>query len=144
MNAMKIRFWSIALFVLALFGFIDSLYLTYSGPKFHFFEQLCVENVCSDADSLKLFGIHISIYGAFYYIFLMIFSFFFRYKKFLELPLLLSAVGLLFSFYFLYYQAFVIKGFCIFCLFSFICTTAYFIICSIMYIICQKHKKSSH
>jgi uncharacterized membrane protein len=129
---MKIKLWSIMLLIIAFLGFLDSLYLTYQGPQFHLFEQLCTNSVCDDF-SLKIFGIHISVYGIIYYMLLILFSLYVMRKTLIIVPLFISGIGFLFSLYFLYYQAFVIRGFCIFCIFSFICTLTYFLIVMFLY-----------
>lgn len=139
---MKSKMWSGVLFIVAFFGFIDSVYLTYNGPKFHLFEQLCTNNICDDF-SLKIFGMHISVYGIIYYVLLMFFSLYIVKKvRVIIIPLLIAFIGLLFSLYFLFYQAFVIKGFCIFCLFSLICTITYFIFILIIYVMMKNSMRS--
>ena len=130
---MKIKLWSIILLITAFLGLLDSLYLTYHGPQFYLFEQLCTNSVCDDF-SLKIFGIHISVYGIIYYILLIFFSFYVMKKTLIIVPLFISGVGFLFSLYFLYYQAFVIKGFCMFCIFSFVCTLLYFFVIVFLYV----------
>lgn len=139
---MKSNVWSGVLFIVAFLGFIDSIYLTYNGPMFRLFEQVCTNNVCDDY-ALKIFGIHVSVYGIIYYALLMFFSLYIMKKmKFIIVPLLIATFGLLFSLYFLFYQAFVIKGYCIFCLFSLVCTIVYFILMIILYVM-FKHKSKT-
>jgi uncharacterized membrane protein len=136
---MKTKLWATILLIIAFLGLIDSLYLTYSGPKFHLFEQLCTNSICDDF-SLKIFGLHISVYGIIYYLLLVLFSFYMFKGKVVVVALIISALGFLFSLYFLYYQAFIIKGFCIFCLFSLVCTTVYFLLYTILYLnLKEKH-----
>ena len=138
---MKSKVWSGALFIVAFLGFIDSVYLTYNGPMFRLFEQVCTNNVCDDF-ALKIFGIHISVYGILYYSLLMLFSIYIARKvKFIIVPLLIVTFGLIFSVYFLFYQAFVIKGFCIFCLVSLMCTITYFVLIVILYIMVKYRGK---
>jgi uncharacterized membrane protein len=134
---MKIKLYAVILLIIAFLGLIDSLYLTYNGPKFHLFEQLCTNSICDDF-SLKIFGIHISVYGIIYYLLLIFFSLYIFKGKVIVVALIISTLGFIFSLYFLYYQAFIIKGFCIFCLFSLVCTTAYFLIYTILYVT-EKH-----
>lgn len=118
----------ILLILFAILGLFDSIYLSFSGPKFDLLEQLCSDSIC-DEFSLKIFGIHIAIYGILYYLSLLMLSTM-LFKRFILIKYLvaISAMGLLFSLYFLYYQAFVIKGFCIFCLISLTATLTFFII----------------
>jgi uncharacterized membrane protein len=118
----------ILLSVLSFIGFCDSIYLTLIGPSFHLFEQMCSNNVCQEF-SMKIFNIHVSVYGILYYFILFILSLFlFKNKVFIKFVFFISMVGLFFSLYFLYYQIFIINGICMFCLLSFFVTLIFFII----------------
>jgi len=115
------------LIIFAIIGFVDALYLTLVGPEFQFFGNICSDN-CGD-ESLMILGIHISMYGIFYYLSLVIFSIFLlKSAKYIAYPIFISFIGLLFSLYFLYHQIFIISGYCIFCLISLTITVTYFAI----------------
>ena len=118
--------------ILALIGLVDSIYLSFSGTHFLYFENLC-SNTCGQ--DLTVFGIHIAVYGIIYYTFLFYFGYFKSFKS----ASILSGLGFLVSCYFLYYQIAVIKGVCIFCLISFVCTALYLITASL---ILYKNKKT--
>jgi hypothetical protein len=107
--------------LLAIIGLIDSLYLTFSGTHFLYFDNLC-SNSCGQ--NLTIFGIHVSVYGIIYYTFLFCFG---HFKKFIY-AIALSAIGTFISCCFLYYQIAIIHGVCIFCLISLVCTVLYFTI----------------
>ena len=115
------------LILLAVIGFVDAIYLTLAGTEFQLFENICSDD-CGNK-SLKILGIHISIYGIFYYLSLVILSIsLLKAAKYIAYPMFISFVGLLFSLYFLYHQIFIIGGYCIFCLISLTTTFTYFVI----------------
>ena len=122
---MKQKNTCIILIMLAAFGFMVALYLTLVGPKFQYLGNIC-SDVCGD-ESLTILGVHVATYGIFYYLSLIIFSAsLFSSAKYIVYPFLISAMGVLFSLYFLYHQIFIINGYCIFCLISLTVTVTYF------------------
>lgn len=119
MNQAKLFIKHRILEILAVIGLIDSIYLALTGTHFIYFENMCTETCGQD---LIYFGLHVSTYGIIYYFLLLCFGFF---KK-IKYGLILSGIGTIISFYFLYHQIVIIKGICIFCLISLICTVLYF------------------
>jgi len=82
-------------------------------------------NLVNTSRFSKLFGVHISIYGALFYFFTLLFLFLAIYNDGYWLSFFLplfGIVGFLFSVYLTIIEAFVLHLFCEFCLFSAFCT----------------------
>lgn len=127
MNLTKYTKW---LVLLSFLGAIISLYLTY----LHFEPQastICNLGEAFDCDKVnksvysQIFGIPVAILGSGYYIGMLIFSAAFSWKNklFSKLDLkdlfrgilLINLIGVAFTLYLTYQEAFVINAYCIFC-----------------------------
>jgi uncharacterized membrane protein len=118
------------IFVLSFFGFLDALYL--SLGYFYNKDLVCSFKIgnCNDvlkSNYSKILGIPLAFLGTVFYFCILFLSFYFiRYQKFLNLIKFLIFFGFMFSSYLVYLQAFIIKSYCLFCLFSaFICLTMF-------------------
>lgn len=119
--------------IVALFGFVDAVYLTiehYRGdiPPCSIVEGC--EQVLTSSYS-ALFGIPVSLVGAIYYLLILVCLFAFLDTKrniFLKGVRGLSTAGLLASLGFVYIQAFVIKAYCLYCLISALTTLVVFVL----------------
>lgn len=126
-NLKKYTKW---LALLSFFGALVSLYLTY----LHFSPEasgICQLGPAFDCDKVnksmysELFGIPVAILGAGYYIGMFVFSLLFSYKTKLFAKvdlkdlfrglLLITLIGIAFTLYLTYQEAFTIKSYCIFC-----------------------------
>lgn len=118
------------LMVLSFLGAVVSLYLTY----LHYSPEasaICQLGEAFDCDKVnksmysELFGIPVAILGAGYYVGMFIFSALFSYKTKLFAKvdlkdlfrglLLITLIGIAFTLYLTYQEAFTIKSYCIFC-----------------------------
>lgn len=119
------------LMVLSFFGAVVSLYLTY----LHFSPEastICQLGEAFDCDKVnksaysELFGVPVALLGTGYYVGIFIFSVLFSYanKLFAKIDmkdlfrgvLLITLIGIVFTLYLTYREAFTIKSFCIFCI----------------------------
>lgn len=124
---------TIALFVVALIGFIDAVYLTVK----HFQGVIppCsltsgCENVLTSAYSIIL-GFPVSLLGSVFYLLVLVGVFGYWESKnqtLLRWTLLLTIPAFLASLFFVYIQAFVIGSYCTYCLASFVTSTVLFVI----------------
>jgi uncharacterized membrane protein len=130
---MTLRKTFLLMFLLAIFGFADSFYLTLE----HFLKRsvICLNGsgcdlVLQSSYSVVL-GIPISAVGLVYYLSVAVLSFW-AYKKNSELQRYFVArlplVGFLASAWFVYLQAFVLRAYCTWCLFSALLSTIIFIL----------------
>lgn len=121
-----------AIFITAFLGFMDASFL--AGEHFLkmtppcFIVQGC-DTVTTSAYS-KILGIPVSLLGTLYYLTILITVMYFVDKKnnsTLKLLHAMTSVGLLMSMWFLYVQAFIIKAWCLYCMFSALTSTILFI-----------------
>lgn len=117
--------------VLGLIGFFDSLYLTLQ----HFAESSVICNGVSECDLVltssyaSIFGMPTALLGVIYYISITIlFSLLLENKltRHTNKILIITILGLLFSIWFVYLQAFVINAYCTYCLISALTSTLIF------------------
>jgi uncharacterized membrane protein len=112
-------------YIFGTIGILDTLYLVYhkvmkTDVACPFFPKEWCHKV-QYAPQSKTFGIPNSFAGLFMYIFIVMFAWFFVIGISPMWPLqAIVAFGFLFSLYFLYVQAFVLKAFCTWCVISFI------------------------
>ncbi len=124
--------WLAIYSVIALLGLIDAGYLTYT--RFLGIVPPCSLSILSGCATVAkssysvLFGIPLSVYGMVFYdlaLTITVLSFInIKIKKAQEIIFAISLAGAVSSIYFLYLQAFVIKAFCIYCVFSALCSFA--------------------
>lgn len=113
-------------------GYLALLALSGAAPNCNFI-QGC--DIVSASPHSKVFGIPLSLFGVFFYtsvVGLSIWGWFSKERIILFYIFVLSTLGLILSLYFLYLQAYVIKAFCEYCLFSLIDAIGLFIISSIL------------
>lgn len=121
------------LLLVALLGFIDSSYLTIE----HFQNSIppCslisgCEEVLTSPYSVFL-GIPVALLGAIFYLFILIAgsSYIVEGKKdlFIKTILIISFLGFVFSLWFVFVQAFILKAYCMYCLGSFLTSTMIFL-----------------
>jgi uncharacterized membrane protein len=132
--------------VVALFGLLDAAYLTYT--RFAGIVPPCSIGIFSGCatvakSSYSVFlGIPLSLIGVFFYFLTLVIAVTLIYKKIkvgADALLYLSVLGGLFSLYFVYLQAFVIRAFCIYCVASAI---ASFVLVILAYV--YKKKDTHH
>ncbi len=125
------------LILFSVLGLIDAVYLSY-----HFFantQMVCVAlrgcDYVTTSEYSTLLGIPIALLGAIYYFIIFIFSInlLFHHKITFKKKLLLSnqfilLIGTLAYIYLIYIQADILNAYCIYCLFSAMCTFFMFII----------------
>ena len=108
-----------AIFVLALIGFSDAVYLTVE----HYARVIppCTIGGCESVLTSRysnFFGTPVSLFGSLYYLLIMVFSIlYFDTKKeiFLRIPFLASVIGFICSVWFMFTMIFIIKAFCPYC-----------------------------
>ncbi|MBS3143500.1 vitamin K epoxide reductase family protein [Candidatus Woesearchaeota archaeon] len=124
--------------IVALVGFIISIYLTYN----HYADKnaICInneniktcDNVLTGSYSELIFKIPNSLIGAFGFLTLGIFSYLgIMEKKVKNKMITLSSIGLFFVLYLVYIILFVIKSFCMWCFISWVLILIIFI-CSLL------------
>ena len=112
-----------ALPIVSVLGFADALYLTvkhYQGVA-----PSCIIFSGCDTVATSVYAtigpIPVALLGVIFYFFMLLLSLMYldrRAKSALVVALLVSSVGVLFTLWFLYLQVFVIKAFCVYCIFS--------------------------
>ena len=131
--------WSII--TVAYIGFLDAMYLTvehYSGVGLNCVIFTGCDAVANSIYSLLL-GLPVALYGVLYYLgilFIGLLYFDIGHKRFPGIFQLLNVkflpiytlIGFIMSVRFVYLQAFVIKAFCTYCLFSAVTSTLLFIL----------------
>jgi len=119
--------------VLAVFGFIDSLYLAiayYTGTPLSC-EIIDGCNEVANSEYSYIAGLSLPTLGIIYYTFTVINVFMFLFKRSnytVTVLSFLTTLGLLASMYFVYLQLYVIKAVCIYCMFSALVATLLFVI----------------
>ena len=120
------------IYIFSIIGILDTLYLIYHKVKksevaFPFFPKEWCYKVQHSKQS-KTFGISNSILGFCMYLLIIILTFLFISAIIPFWPLFIIIVfGFLFSLYFLFVQAFILKAFCTWCVISFINFTIMFL-----------------
>lgn len=118
---------------IALFGFVDATYLTYShftkSPLSCKILEGC--NEVTNSEYSEIFGIPLALLGSLYYLAVLFGTLLYidtKRRFFLIMILPLTAFGFLFSLYLLYLMFFVINAVCIYCLGSALTSTLLFLI----------------
>jgi uncharacterized membrane protein len=127
--------WLFVMIILAVFGVMDTQYLlTKSQEKesvvCFFSEDPNSCNSVLDSKYSTLFGVHLSVYGLCYYIFVFIFILLFnasKERRYFNLLFLATGWGLLFSIWLTYLQVFVLHNLCFYCIISGLISTMLFI-----------------
>jgi len=123
----------IAWLIVALVGFVDSVYLTkvhYQGGQI----TCSLTHKCNSvltSQYATFAGVPVSLGGVLYYIFMILGGVLYLDRKenrVMNFFAHFSSVGLLASAYFFYLQAFVLKAFCQYCLLSAMTSTILFIL----------------
>lgn len=136
LQALVPRWLIITVLILSFVGFIDATYLSIE----HFLGQVPPCNIsvfnCASVTQSQyslIFGIPVALFGSVYYLVMLIVSIFTLsggISKYLKLFLVfLTPVGFIFSLYFLSIQAFIIKAWCVYCVFSALVSIALFVLC---------------
>lgn len=134
--------WIIIMLVIAvLIGFADATYLTVE----HYQNKIppCTIGGCEivlTGSYSQIIGIPVSLLGAIYYLFILIFLILYidlKKEIFLRVPLIVSIFGLIASIWFSYLQIFVIKAFCPYCAVS--AVTSLIIFISAFHIFSKNH-----
>ena len=129
---------SISILIVAFLGFIDASFLTaehylnMTPPCF--IVQGC--DVVTTSSYSKILGIPVSLFGSLFYISILVLGIYFVDKqKSVALTLIHAGttLGLLMSLWFVYVQAFILKSWCLYCLFSAGTSTALFVLGAIAY-----------
>ena len=136
MQILKHSKYQIIIFVLAILGFLDSLY--FSIEHYRKVIPPCVTgfrcDIVTTSEYAYMFGIPVAYMGLVYYLLLFAFSILFFEKdennvsshKILRALQIISGIGFLASLRFTYIQAFVIEAWCLYCIFSALTTTLIF------------------
>jgi uncharacterized membrane protein len=132
--------------ILAGIGFIDATYLTIT----HFGQQSVIcdgTNTCDlvlTSEYSEFYGVPVAFFGVLYYLTILILASLCLEKvktnseqKLLKKMFFLTPIGFLGSLWFTYLQAFVIKYYCTYCLFSALISTLLFAI-FLYFIFCKK------
>lgn len=136
----QIPSWLIWVIIAAgLVGFLDATYLTaehyLEGPIPCSLLEGC--EVVTTSKYATIFSLPISLFGAVYYLAVLILAFLFldlKKTEFLWGIFALSTAGFLTSIFLLYLQIFVIEAFCLYCLISVTTSTLLFIASSIIFV----------
>lgn len=128
-RSLSFRTWfALAFLLIATIGFADATYLTvkhYTGsPITCSIVHGC--DIVTSSPYSELFGIPVALFGALYYLTIILLSVAFFDKKrpkFLALLSKLTLLGLLAAIYFVSLQAFVLHAYCLYCLGSALSST---------------------
>lgn len=129
----KILIWAIAILAVVGMGLAIESTVAHYAPAEHAFCDINATFSCSTVNSSKyseLFGLSVGIYGTAMYLFFLVAIIFYAKKPSEKLMTLLGAasiIGLAFSAYFTYIEAFVIYAWCLVCVASAITMTLIFI-----------------
>lgn len=131
-NLPRIPKWIPILFLVGGFiGFIDSSYLS----VLHFRNEIPPCSLLGECEKVLtskyaiVWGVPLALFGALYYLMVVMFSMLYfdtKNSKYIAMAAGTVVIGFIFTLWFLYLQAFVIKAFCEFCLLSAGITTALF------------------
>ncbi len=143
----KIPLWLIiGLITVAFLGFLDATYLTvkhFSGTDLNcYILDGC--NEVTNSEYAEIFGIPVALFGALYYLTVMVLSILYldlKKKFFLKLIPFLTTFGFLFSIILIYLMLYVIDALCIYCLGSAFTSTLLFILSIILF---KKLRANSH
>jgi uncharacterized membrane protein len=133
----------VSILFISFLGFMDATFL--AGEHFlHmtppcFIVQGC--DVVTTSAYSKIFGIPVSLLGVFYYLAILVSGLYYaenRKPRTLQLMHAITTLGLIMSLWFLYAQAFIIKAWCLYCLFSAGTSIILFILCAFAF-----HKRST-
>lgn len=146
-RSMHLPKWLIWSFIIISFlGFLDASYLTiahYTGLALRCSVFTGCEQVTTSPYSV-IFGVPLALLGMFYYLTMLLLTFFYFDSKKESLPKLiawLSCAGFLATIWFVYLQLFVIKAICEYCMISATTSTLLFIL---GLIILKKYAKTTH
>lgn len=126
------RVTSLGILLVALAGFVDSLYLSWGALTGNALRCGVLEgcNVVAQSPYSWVFGVvPLATFGVVYYIGMLGLSASLLWAPFPQarfLTVLWAGLGVLFSMYFMYLQAFVIGAFCIYCIISAVATLLLF------------------
>ena len=123
--------------VLAFIGFLDASYLTIVHFKGEVPGCTLIEGceVVTTSEYAVIYGVPVSLLGSFYYLFILIASFWSLQNEkdtFFPLMFLASSGGIAFTGYLLYLMYFVLYAVCQYCLLSAATSTGIFIFMSLM------------
>ncbi len=129
---------AIIILIVALLGFVDASYLAIK----HFQGVIPPCSLVSGCETVlnssysEILGIPVSLLGALYYLVILVGVFAYlesKNTKLLKWSLLLTFFGFIFSLWFIYIQAFILKSYCIYCIGSFVTSTTLFVIALIIF-----------
>ncbi len=141
MSNLKLGKPFILLYVLCLLGIIDTLYLTETHLRRAALVCGAVSglskcNIVATSAYSVIYGIPVAILGLLFYVAVLTGTAYYSYgrnKLILRWLLFFVGAGILFSFYLLYVQAFILKAFCQYCIASDLLTALILIIFIILY-----------
>jgi uncharacterized membrane protein len=125
-----------AILAVGFIGFLDASYLTakrFTGSALNCYFFGGCDAVNASPYSLML-GVPLSLYGSIFYLLVVLSAVaYLQYKKpvFGIALMVLTTLGLIFSGYFLFLQAFVIKAYCFYCVVSVVTSTTNFILMTV-------------
>ncbi len=127
------KFFAILFLIFAIVGFGDATYLTiqhFTGGALNCGVHGGCEIVTS-SEYATFFGIPVALFGAFYYLTILLLSVFYldkKREKVLQFVARLTPLGFLASVYFVYLQLFVIHSICYYCMGSAVSSTLLFVV----------------
>lgn len=131
--------WVIALFVIALLGFVDATYLTFE----HYLGVVPPCTLTTGCEQVltsvyaTFYGVPVALFGALYYFLVLVGTFAYlegRHEKMLRCAMIFSVFGILASIWFVFLQAFILHSYCIYCLGSAATSFLLFIISCFVFI----------
>ena len=126
------KFLPILFLVGGFIGFLDASYLSVLHYK-NIIPPCSILGECETVLTSKyavVWGVPTALFGAFYYLAVVILSVLYldtKNKRYIAVATGAITVGFIFTFWFFYLQAFVIKAFCEYCLVSAVVTTVLFV-----------------
>ena len=137
------RFVPVLFLIGGFIGFVDSSYLSVLHYK-NVIPPCSILGECEKVLTSRyalVWGVPTALFGAFYYLSVVILSVLYldtKRAKYLTAAMGAITVGFVFTLWFLYLQAFVIKAFCEYCLLSAGITSALFIMTVTLFVINSK------
>lgn len=142
------KFLSILFLIGGFVGFLDSSYLSVLHYK-NIIPPCSILGECEKVLTSRyavIWGVPTALFGAFYYLVVVILSVLYfdtKRVRYIFAAMGTIAIGFVFTLWFLYLQAFVIKAFCEYCLLSAGITTTLFIVVAALFVTNNKRAYNS-
>jgi len=125
--------YALLFFILAILGFADATYLTVKNLQGEYIVCSLTHgcDIVTSSPFAEIFGIPVALFGALYYLTVLLLSVLFLDKKkeqTLRIISKLTCIGLGASLYFMFIQAFVLRAWCQYCIGSAITSMILFVI----------------